>query len=216
VAYTLGRADAADSQRRVFGLLAHVAARGDVKRHHFASGFRQLFFRLGDLVLDVPAAPELLADAARRAVALNLLDKEAADELIDGAKLALDARAAAASKAAIRAALDEFLASADVAAAGAALSEAAPPAFRCEAVKQAVLLAFDRTPRERELTSFLIASLARTVLPVAEIEKGFELLLQRVEGVWSCVWNLARARVPSAPHHARSQTFTMTCPTCFT
>jgi len=46
-----------------------------------------------------------------------------------------------------------------------------------------ILLSLDRTNRERELASYLISTLAGGTLRAAEVEKGFEILLYRVDDI---------------------------------
>lgn len=73
----------------------------------------------------------------------------------------------------------EFFTSEDFEEAHTAVHELGAPFFRFELVKRAVALSLDRDDRSRELTSRLLSSLhGAHLLPIEEIAKGFERLLE--------------------------------------
>lgn len=78
-------------------------------------------------------------------------------------------------------AIKEYFDSADAHEVIRSIEEMKCKAYHAEVVKRAVSLSLDQGPRERELVSRLLTCLHPTPLADADVEKGFELLLNSLE-----------------------------------
>eukprot|EP01006_Ploeotia_vitrea_P019326 TRINITY_DN51508_c0_g2_i1.p1 TRINITY_DN51508_c0_g2~~TRINITY_DN51508_c0_g2_i1.p1 ORF type:complete len:498 (+),score=299.88 TRINITY_DN51508_c0_g2_i1:41-1534(+) len=166
---------------KVDGLLMYLHKNGVVTPQQMEQSFRHLFDRLPDMVLDEPKAFEQLKRYVKLATTGEYLDQVVADNLVTGAKAMSDKEVVKRVKAEVKAALLEYYESEDLSEFARIIGEQKAPHFHHEWVKQAVSTSLDRSDRERELVSVMLASLAHNTLQAVEIEKGFQILLGRVE-----------------------------------
>lgn len=174
--------DLAEDQRpRVSLLLDTLAHKQVVRAVQMETAFHQVFNRLGDLVLDSPSAETVLRDLVQRAVIGGSLSEAAAHAMLDGAERLRDPAQVGAAKKQVAELVNEYLANGEVAEAERRVQELKDPHFHHFVVKQLISLAMDRSNRERELASHLLAVLSGGALRSSEVEKGFDMLLFRVD-----------------------------------
>ena len=202
--------DKSDREREMVAVLfASLHARGVLSTAQTVAGFRALLDQIGDLTLDCPGAPELLAHYIADAVLDSLVRRAAVDGWRDDAAKAagddnplpakvlatVDRRLAGrtplggptvaegqALRKSLRPILDEYLASHDVDEVRRRLSEIAlPPNMQHQLVRAAAELGRGRGDAEREWVSQLISQLYGAPVGRVEVAKGFEALLARAD-----------------------------------
>lgn len=187
VQVALGRGE--ETRNRLANLLQYLSEHEVVSTEQMEHGFMLVANRLPDLALDVPTAEDDLRKFVNRAVAGEFLSDKFSGPLLQSLDLQRDAEAVRGIKQRVRDAVNEYLDSEDLAEFARTVAEIDAPLFQHQAVKEAVLVAMDRTDRERELVSYMIDALSGDPngLRQAEVEKGFEILLQRVEDLYNDV-----------------------------
>lgn len=192
--------DRKDREREMASTLLSSLYAEVIPPEQVQKGFSSLISSIGDLVLDVPDAPELLSRFVLRAIVDDVLppavvthiDAEsspAAKDLRHRCESQLAARHSAEkvlrcwggagtgisysdTKAAIRSLLDEFLSSHDEAEAARRLRELAVPFFHHELVKQALVSAMDN-PAHTDAVVALLARLSSTgEVSVSQLARG--------------------------------------------
>lgn len=178
-----------DAHGRLAAVLQHLFEHGLVTAEQVQHGLALAVDRLHDLRLDVPSADEDARRFVSRAAAGEVLSEAAAAALARSIDAQTDPEAARAAKAAVRRALDEYFESEDLAELARTVAELDAPQFHHEVVKAGVLMAMDRTDRERELLSYAVDALSGdpSGLVAAEVEKGFRVLLERVDDIYNDV-----------------------------
>jgi len=179
-----------EQRKRVSSLLELLARREVVRPAQMEAGFQQVFNRLSDLALDSPQAEAVLRQFLLRAVSGGYLSEKVANNIGEGTEKLKNQTEVTAAKQLIATIIEEYFASEDLAEAETQIAEMKAPHFHHMVVKQIILLAMDRTNRERELASYLIGTLAGSVLRMSEVEKGFEALLYRVDDLIKDVPNV--------------------------
>ena len=184
--------DGSDEDRKKGSLLLqHLFQHDIISQTQVNDGFHYVFNRISDLSLDIPKVKELLEEFVKRAVAAEYLPSKVGDKLVKGSSDTSDPEKVTASKKLIKDAVREYFASGDITEIRSLLHEdLSDSSFHHEVVKQAISLSLDGNNRQRELASYMISSFSGYGLDASEVEKGFEILLQRVEDLYNDVPNI--------------------------
>lgn len=176
-----------DIRRKISSLLEYLHQHDILSSLQLEAGLRHLFNRLDDLRLDVPTAETLLKQFVLRAVASECLTEAVANKLTEKAEVTHNPDEVKSAKSRVREIAVEYFESEDLAEAEQSIVEMKSPAFHHEVVKQVISTSMDRSSRERELASYLIEAMTGTTLASDEVERAFEILLQRVEDLYNDV-----------------------------
>lgn len=156
-----------------------------VSKGSIVIGLSTLINRLDDLVLDVPEARAFLKEFIRLGELRGYIEFSTAELLYKASDIYEDPDRTKGIKNTIRFIIDEFLTNHDFEEAYQSIAALNAPEFHHEIIKQAISMACDRTNKERELISELIADFTGDVLNAMEVEKGFEKLLFLAEELYS-------------------------------
>jgi len=177
-------------------LLMHLRSTNTVSKIQLESAFRRLFHRLNELSMINQNAYIILVDFGEYAVARNLMDEEFLNQLKKQTEFAKDPQRIERLKKHIQEIIAEFFSSGDIDEAIRCIIEMDTPFYNHEVVKRVISTAFDKGNRERELTSLLLAKAVGDAvndeedeypIPRKNCELGFNILLQRVEGLYKDV-----------------------------
>eukprot|EP00455_Lapot_gusevi_P044079 TRINITY_DN5455_c0_g1_i8.p1 TRINITY_DN5455_c0_g1~~TRINITY_DN5455_c0_g1_i8.p1 ORF type:complete len:360 (+),score=130.42 TRINITY_DN5455_c0_g1_i8:279-1358(+) len=144
-----------------------------------AHGFRLLVNHIDDVSVDVPNAKERLSEMARIGLARGYLPDHAMRDILQ--LLSFTSQEWREKKAKIDSFLLQYFASEVLDEAAQSIRELDATELHYEVVKRGISLAIDRSNKERELFSILLASFIGTVLDRVQVEQGFENVLERVE-----------------------------------
>jgi len=159
----LDRSD--EAQKRASALLEHLVKAQLLTPVQIENGFRHVFSRFPDLLLDVPNAEKLLKQFVLRAVNGKLLSEKLANELCDNAAKITDGDQVRKAKTKSAEIVAEYFDSQDLAETERCIVEMKAPHFHHEIVKQAISCSMDRASREREVPRrYLVAILCVTWL----------------------------------------------------
>jgi len=147
---------------------------------HIYKGFYHLFNQINEISIDCPKASEKLLYVVECALSFGL-EQGQIDHLKDCLKNSTDQKTVKATKAKIEGAVKEYLDSEDIEELNTCFSEMKMPSMGHELIKKAISIALDRGTRERELVSRMISETSGSCIQREEVDKGFEILLQRVE-----------------------------------
>lgn len=174
-----------------------------------AKAFERLFENVGDLSLDIPSAPKLLAQFLARCVADDvippafLMDKyieSLAKPIVQHAKVLLSMKHGIGRlervwgvsisssvdelKDEIKALLMEYLNSADSGEVSKLLKKMNIPFFHHEVVKRGIMLALERKEREQAMISVLMKQLVEAeVISSKQLQLGFQRLYQELRDI---------------------------------
>jgi len=169
----------------VMDLLARLGASGQITSNQMAKGFARVAERLPDLTLDVPNAKARFDELLREAKACGTLmaPSGANGHATTGVHLTGDGSVEGNFKARSVAIASEFFVSTDTLEAVRCLREAVADAGAGEGlvelfVKRLVVLALDRSSRERELTALLLSALYDEGVDAAQLAAGYRLLVE--------------------------------------
>jgi programmed cell death protein 4 len=123
-------------------------------------------------------------------VAAEYLSEPVATAIAEAAEKLKDPVEVAKAKNDAQELVNEFLDNEDLAEAELRVTELKQPHFHHIIVKQIISTSLDRSNRERELASYFLATLSGSTLQSTEVEKGFEILLSRVEDLYNDVPNI--------------------------
>lgn len=179
-------------------LLMHLRSTNTVSKIQLESAFRRLFHRLNELSMINQNAYIILVDFGEYCVARNLMDEEFLNQLKKQTEFAKDPQRIERLKKHITEIIAEFFSSGDINEAIRCIIEMDTPFYNHEVVKRIVSIAFDKGNRERELTSLFLAKAVgdNTInnnddedypIPRKNCQLGFNILLQRVEGLYKDV-----------------------------
>jgi len=173
--------DLNDSERsRISSLLANLHKAGFITVSQMGAGVRKLYNSLSDLLVDVPNARTLLREHVSFAVAGGFLDAGLAKQLEEEQEQLADHKHVDELKAKIKAAVTEFWTSEDLPDTVKTIKELNAPFLNFEVVKQLVSQSLDRGNRQREGASVFLSN-SEGLLQQSDIEKGFTILLERVD-----------------------------------
>jgi len=202
--------DLHDRERELASELLPRVYTHPISREKIVEGFTILLERLDDLKLDIPQAPEYLANFLARAVVDDLLppaflspdsaDVEIAKETLLQAKNLLSGKSAARRVANIWGAsggqnvkrikekcisiIDEYLVSNDIAETDKAIMELGAPFFHYYIVKKAVLIGLDSKEQEREKIYNLLSSLYKSgLISDGNISTGFTNCINAMDDI---------------------------------
>eukprot|EP00326_Haptolina_ericina_P010173 CAMPEP_0181223624 /NCGR_PEP_ID=MMETSP1096-20121128/30649_1 /TAXON_ID=156174 ORGANISM="Chrysochromulina ericina, Strain CCMP281" /NCGR_SAMPLE_ID=MMETSP1096 /ASSEMBLY_ACC=CAM_ASM_000453 /LENGTH=529 /DNA_ID=CAMNT_0023316565 /DNA_START=8 /DNA_END=1597 /DNA_ORIENTATION=+ len=190
--------DKAGREREMIAVLFDsLHKRGLLTSAQIVEGFTSLLESLEDVLLDTPAAPDLLAHFLADAILdrllpanfswpPELLSSDAVRRVLDEVSARLRGRVAVAAvselRSSLRSILSEYLASHDDGEVVRRLNELnVPSELQHEIVRAAVEIALDRKDHERELVSQLISNLYDGAVSPHEIARGFEILISRID-----------------------------------
>lgn len=174
-----------ERRNRLANLLQYLCEHSAITDEQVEHGLQQVASRIDDLTLDVPSAEADFRRFVGRAQAGECVGEKFAGMLLESLAVQRDADAVRGIKDRTAAIVREYLDSEDLAELARSVHELGAPLFQHEVVKCGVMMAMDRSNRERELVSYMIDALAGdpSGFRSAEVEKAFELLLQRVEDI---------------------------------
>mmetsp|Transcript_12720 Transcript_12720/g.17759 ORF Transcript_12720/g.17759 Transcript_12720/m.17759 type:complete len:517 (-) Transcript_12720:234-1784(-) len=151
-----------------------------IDSRHVYKGFYHLFNQIDELTMDCPKAKQHLLYMLECSLLLGL-DQKQIDHLKASLKHTTDPKTLKKTKGAIEQCVKEYMDSEDASELVRCFTEMKVPFMGHELVKKAVSIALDRGTREKELVSLVIAEVSGRSVSREEVDKGFEILLQRVE-----------------------------------
>jgi hypothetical protein len=171
-----------DAERvRVSNLLHALHKAGLVTHLQMGAGVRKLYNSLHDLLVDAPQAKIHLREHVQFCVAAGILDASLAKQLEEEQEHLNDEATVAALKKKIDSIVVEFFRSESLPDAVVALRELNAPYLNFEIVKRLISHSLDQGFRQKEGASIFLADQAGALLSQADIEKGFIVLLERVD-----------------------------------
>lgn len=172
--------DKSDQEReRLSHLLHNLWRKGEVTSNQMYQGFKKLFNQIEDLVLDFPRAKVVLKEFLAHSQGAGYLGPKEGAELEASMDALEDAETVRLIKRQVASIIEEYFDSEELKEAKQAIAEL-NPAFSFEVVKKVISMALDRTNKEREMASVLLADLA----DIGATERGFTVLLSRVEDLF--------------------------------
>jgi len=179
--------DLQDQHRhRLTHLVVELFKKGFVSANQMAAGIRKLYNALPDMSVDVPHARTFLREHCQFVVASGCLSAELFAQLESEYEKLSDSAQVQKDKSKIEGIIDEYLVEQDLNEAANSLREMKVPHLHYEIVKYLISTSLDRGNREREAASiFLSEQVGRSsedhLLRFEDVEKGFTLLLERVD-----------------------------------
>jgi len=174
--------DLTDEQRaRISNLLLALHKAGLITQAQMGAGLRKVYLALPDILVDAPRAKLHLREHVAFAVAAGFLDAGLAKQLESEYDALSDTEKVAALKKKIDVILEDFFASESLPDAVDALRELNAPFVHFEVVKRLLTQALDRGNRQREGASVFLSDQIGHLLTLADVERGFTLLLERME-----------------------------------
>lgn len=174
--------DLTDADRvRISNLLHHLFKHGLMTHLQMAASVRKLYNSLSDLVVDTPNARTLLREHVQFAVAAGFLDATLATQMEAEQEALADTNKVSELKAKIKSIVKEFYRSEDLPDATRSFAELNCAFLGYEIVKTLISTALDASNRQREGASQFLGDQNGSLLSQADIEKGFTLLLERVD-----------------------------------
>ncbi len=167
-------------RRRTSHLLNSLKNRGEVTEPQFAQSFRKLRAHLDDYLQDCPNANQIIEQFLDDSIVHGNLDKDAVASLAVP-RLSDEERRSGKEK--ISTILKGFYNDWDCKVAADAFAKL-DPQLHADVIKRVVSTAFDKTPKERERASRLIAALVGDVVKTNDAELGFTQLLEQVEDLY--------------------------------
>jgi hypothetical protein len=163
----------------IVALLRHLLAAGDITTAHALHALRQLVIHIDDLLIDVPRAREQLQLFAAHGNVRSVFPNPETSNVLEVLRMPADKLREARAK--IDELIGEYFVHEDLMEAAMSLEEIGVEELKHEVVQRGILSAIDRSPRECELMSILIASFSGTEVDREHVELAFELLLESVE-----------------------------------
>jgi len=172
----------ADEQRaRVSNLLLALYKGSLITPTQMGAGLRKIYNQLPDILVDAPHAKRHLREHVAFAVAAGFLDPQLAKQLEAEHEALADTAKVTAVKKKIDAIVEDYFAAEDLPDAVVALRELDAPYLHFEVVKRLLSQALDRGNRQREGASVFLSDQVGHLLSLSDIERGFTLLLERME-----------------------------------
>lgn len=170
------------SEPLILSLLHQAADEGLITSSQMSKGFSRLHDSLEDLALDIPHAVDMSQSLVTKAVDQGWLSPSFVKPVpSDTAGHYADQDESRSFKQKATSIIQEYFLSGDTAEAITSLEDLAAPEFHSVFVKKLLTLAMDKKNREKEMASLLLSALYAEVIPIAEIERGFVLLLESAE-----------------------------------
>jgi hypothetical protein len=183
-----------NERAHIHTLLQACSKLGLLSSAHVAHSFTKLYSSIDELLIDCPSARTLLEEFIKSAVDKGFLEQQSATQILDTDKaLNSDPKQTLKIKSQLKTAITEFLANPNDQDIVTLLRELKAPYLHFEFIKTLFSKAMDKENSIRERASLLLPRLiAEGILERAQIERGFETLLQRVEDLFIDVPDVLR------------------------
>eukprot|EP00246_Nothoceros_aenigmaticus_P013530 TRINITY_DN4718_c0_g1_i1.p1 TRINITY_DN4718_c0_g1~~TRINITY_DN4718_c0_g1_i1.p1 ORF type:complete len:725 (+),score=184.72 TRINITY_DN4718_c0_g1_i1:48-2222(+) len=166
----------------ISSLLQEAAEEALITSSQMSKGFTRLLDALEDLELDVPHAIEMAQSLVAKAIEGGWLSSSFAKTVVSGkVGHSVEHDEARTFKQSATTIIQEYFLSGDISEVVTSLEDLAAPEYHGIFIKKLLTLAMEKKNHEKEMASALLSALYAEVIPIAQIEKGFILLLESAE-----------------------------------